>query len=150
MSKKLDRVNGIVEKLQDKITIDENGVGTVEAGAVASVLPEGITEDSITQHDQAKSDVASAIAIVFGSKSKAVFDKNKDMKEASLSTKIGANTTVNVNQKREVSFQNLADPKKPIVRHGYVRLGMVQYGTLDSKAVNEHDTVKKVWGGLSD
>ena len=145
---KLERVNGYVEKFAGKISISDEGVGTLAEGALDAALPEGITQKSISEHDQAKADVA--LAIVFGSESKAVFDKNKDLKEASMSQRIGSETVVNINQKRTV--EQLAKPgsSEKITRHGYISVGMSQYASMKSGEVNKHERVTKAWDSVSD
>lgn len=147
---KLERVNGYVEKFAGKVSISDEGVGTIAEGALDAALPEGITQKSISEHDQAKADIASALAIVFGSESKAVFDKNKELKEASMSQRIGSETVVNINQKRTV--EQLAKPgsSEKITRHGYVSVGMTQYASMKSGEVSKHERVTKAWGSVSD
>lgn len=147
---KVERVNLILEKIKGKVTVDENGVGTVEKGAIAEALPEGITEASITAHDEAKSDMAAAVAIEFGSLTKKVFDNNKELEQASLKAGIGKHSQIRVLQKREAKFNNLKNPDEKIVRQGYISTSLTQYASLNNNDIMDHDKVKKVWGGLSD
>lgn len=142
----------LVEKINSEnlINIDDNGVGTLAEGAFEKLLPEGLTAEAIDKAVEAQTDAASAISIAFGSNSKAVFDKNKDMQEATLTTKLNDKSTLSVVQKRRTEFNPGpgSNTTEKVVHEGRVRVSLENSWSMSSTAINKH--VRQAWSGVSD
>lgn len=144
-------VSKINEDVKSVITIDAEGNGTLVEGALAKLLPEGVTEESIKAADEAKGDIVSALAVVFGSESKATFDKNKEVEKVKLDGKIGLSPFA-VTQVRKAEFTDMKAVKEgkegaKIVREGHVSTWLGSSTTLNGTQINSR--VRKAWDSVS-
>lgn len=147
-------VDALIAKIKEEKLIDvsEEGKGKFVEGGLEKLLPEGVTVDQIKAADEAKADITSAVAVVFGSESKALFDKNKDLDKVQFSAKVGR-TEITVNQAREVEQTDMKEVLKgnkdapKIKRQGYVSVSIKTKSSLSSSEINER--VSAAWGGLS-
>lgn len=140
-------IKALVDKIEAEklITISDDGVGTLAEGAVEKLLPEGMTKQQLDDAVKAQSNIGGALAIAFGTQSKAVFDKNKELEEAKFTTKISDSTELSVATRRQVTFQSTFGDSTV---NGYTKIKYETQHPMSEKSIRKHIT--KVWDGVSD
>lgn len=154
MSKK--HITELVGKIKEEklISIDDNGIGALNEGAIEKLLPEGLDKDTFDKASEATRDIGDALIIAFGQQSKAVFDKNKKVEQTVFKAQVNKNTGIEANVKREHSYTHKfnkdanGNPVETTVKvQGYSTFRYDVSGSMSDKAIRKE--IQSAWN-LSD
>lgn len=114
--------------LKGKIKIGDNGVATIEAGTYTSLLPEGVSEDTVKKLQGFHSELAAAATLATGELAVPYLKKNKDVGSVDLSIPMVGKDTLDVSIKREKVVTNPTSKAQTTV-YGAATAGFSVYST---------------------
>ena len=140
---------------EDLIVIDDTaGIGQFKFDAIDKLLPEGLSRETYDKAIDAEHDIGSAIAIAFGRKSKAAFEKNKDLSQVILKTPTSTSTNLGVNVQRTRTYThklNKDEAGNPVettvTTEGYTTITREHMTGMSDKSIRKE--IQNAWSGLS-